>query len=159
MVNEQYIVNLNRDGWVHRTASGKYRLVEVVQGFLNAKAAAAKRNTRSASEDRIRDARATEIELRNAIRARELVETSAATTLVHSMCGAVRTEFGSLPARVTRDLKLPRQIEKEVNEALNRIADRLEKESAALEEGREDTEGSEDEDADSLRAEASEVRW
>jgi hypothetical protein len=155
MVNDQHIVNLNRDGWIHKTASSKYRLVEVIQGYLHAKTASAKTKTRSAAEDRLRVARAREVELRTAIRARELIEMVDAVASVQSLCGAVRAEFGSLAARVTTDLGLRGQIEEAVNEALNRIADRLGEETAVLQRGSEDTEGSEDDD--DMGVEASDV--
>jgi hypothetical protein len=91
---------------------------------------------RTTSESRVRDARATEIELRTAARARRLIEIDEALESNAILCGFVRTEFGGLAARVTRDLVLRRDIEKAVNDSLARIASRLDEEAANLETGR-----------------------
>lgn len=91
---------------------------------------------RNTSESRVRDARATEIEIRTAERTRRLIATDEALESNALLCGVVRTEFGGLAARVTRDLVLRREIEKAVNDSFARIASRLDEEAANLEAGR-----------------------
>jgi hypothetical protein len=57
---------------------------------------------------------------------------AAAIAMVQALAGETRAVFGSLPARITRDLELRAKIEQAVNEGFNTLADKLEKEIAAL---------------------------
>ena len=70
-------------------------------------------------------ARAREIELRTAQRAHILCETDEALALADDVFGILRSELSGLPAMVTRDLEIRSEIEKGVNEILNRTAKRL----------------------------------
>jgi hypothetical protein len=90
----------------------------------------------STSESRVREARAAEIEIRTAERTRRLILLEEALESNAALCGFVRTEFGALPARFTRDLNMRRTIEKDVNDSFARIAARLNEEAAALRAGR-----------------------
>src|SRR4051812_16119094 len=92
--------------------------------------------SQSTSESRVREARAAEIEIRTAERTRRLIWLDEAVESIVLFCGYVRTEFGGLAARITRDLVLRQDIEKAVNGSLARIANRLEQEAAALRTGR-----------------------
>jgi phage terminase Nu1 subunit (DNA packaging protein) len=93
------------------------------------------RPVRSQAGDKLREARAAEIELRVAERARRLIEIEEAVDAMVAVCGAIRTEMGGVPARVTRDLALRRQIENAINDALGRVADKCDAEAAALHTG------------------------
>jgi len=103
--------------------------------------------SQSTSESRVREARAAEIEVRTAERTRRLITLDEALESNAFVCGTVRTEFGALAARFTRDLALRRDIEKAVNESLACIAARLNQEAAALETGRAADEAVTDDDA------------
>jgi hypothetical protein len=86
-----------------------------------------------AAENRVRDARTREIELRTALRA---CETEEAISAMEDLAGMVRSEFGGLPARVTRDLVLRRMIDKELSVTFNRISARLQAEAEVLQTGK-----------------------
>jgi hypothetical protein len=111
----------------------------------------------STSESRVRDARASEIEIRTAERTRRLITLDEALESNAAVCGTVRTEFGALAARFTRDLVLRREIEKAVNDSLARIAARLVEEAAALEAGGAAAEAVADGDAGPVGGEQSQL--
>ena len=133
MISQPMVVQLELGGWIKRNENGLYVLVEFVQGFLRYREELQKRRrTRSSTATRLQEARATEIELRTARDAGELIEMSAAIALAQSIAGETRAVFGALPARITRDPELRAKIEQAVNEGFNTLADKLEKEIAAL---------------------------
>ena len=74
---------------------------------------------------RVQAARAREIELRTAQRAHILCETDEALALLDDVFGMLKADLMGLPAMVTRDLEIRSEIEKGVNEILNRTAKRL----------------------------------
>ena len=82
-------------------------------------------------------ARAREIELRTAQRAHELCEIEEALAFVDEVIGMLKADLMSLPARVTRDLAIRRDIEKGVTTILNKTADRLAAQGKMLRAGNE----------------------
>lgn len=107
-----------------------------MKGYLGLLRERVRVNTGTAN-NRLREARAVEIELRTAERLRKLCPIEDFATFIDLICGAFRSELGSLPARVTRDLPMRRVIEREINGVLTRVADicaanasRLEREQA-----------------------------
>jgi len=74
-----------------------------------------RRAQKSAADSRVRDARAREIEVRNAVR---LIEIDEAMAIIEEMIGLFRAETAGLPARVTRDLQFRKTIEIAVNDLL-----------------------------------------
>jgi phage terminase Nu1 subunit (DNA packaging protein) len=133
MISQPMVVQLELGGWIKRNQNGLYVLVEFVQGFLRYREELQKRRRiRSSAATRLQEARALEIELRTARDAGELIELSEAIALAQMIAGETRAVFGALPARITRDLELRARIEEAIDEALNALADKLQRETAAL---------------------------
>lgn len=76
--------------------------------------------------------RAREIELRTAQRAGVLCETEEALALCDDIFGTLRSDLGGLPAMVSRDLEMRANIEKNLNDILNRNSKRLDLRAQAL---------------------------
>jgi hypothetical protein len=117
------------DGWIEKDESGAIRLIDAVHGYIRF---IKSRPTRSAAETRVREARAREIELRTAQRAGELCETEEAVAPVDEIFGGLRSELAGLPAMVTRDLSVRRDIEAGINSILNKTAAKLEEQARTL---------------------------
>jgi hypothetical protein len=120
---------LVKEGWISKDKSGGIRLGDAVRGYVKFLRS---RATRSASDSRVRDARAREIELRTAQRAHELCETEEAVALVDEIFGGLRSDLSGLPAMVTRDLEIRRAIEAAINTVLNKTAAKLEEQATSL---------------------------
>jgi hypothetical protein len=147
MISQPMVVQLELGGWIKRNENGLYVLVEFVQGFLRYREELQhRRRTRASAATRLQEARALAIELRIARDSGDVVQMSEAIGLVQSIAGATRAEFGSLPSRVTRDLEQRVIIEKEVNQSLNRLADKLANEISNIESSGEGYPGGADED-------------
>ena len=103
---------------------GKYNIIEACSGFVKFLRDEDRRSTRSASDARIKDAKAKEIETRTQQRLGRLVPLDAYEEMIDNITGVVRSEFAGLAAASTRDLVMRRIIEREVNARLRRIAER-----------------------------------
>jgi hypothetical protein len=82
-----------------------------------------RKTSKSASDSRMRDAKAREIEVRTNQRLSRLVPLDAYEEMIDSISGVVRSEFAGMAAACTRDLTMRRIIEREVNARLRRIAE------------------------------------
>jgi hypothetical protein len=133
------IRQLAAEGWFKPAGKNRWNREEATAGYIKFLRAEDRRSTKSAAENRVRDARAREIEQRVAEHARELIALTDALDTLDMIVGMVRTEMGGVAARVTRDLALRRVIEKAINDALGRIVERLRRESAALRSGNQAT--------------------
>jgi DNA polymerase III alpha subunit len=124
-VGNERLEQLVRKGWFKKLGYNRWSISEVVKGFIKYKNDADRRTSKSAVASRVSTARAQEIELRIAQRSGELCETDEAVALVDDVIGTLKADLMSLPATVTRDLKLRADIEKAVNDILNRTSRRL----------------------------------
>ncbi len=150
MRTPQRIRDLAKEGWIVRqgkSSDPRYHLLDVVQGYIRFRDDADRRATKTASATRVSDARAREIELRNAIRERKFAETSEVIEFIDKLIGTLRSELSGLAARCTRDLVLRRTIDTAVNDILNRIADLATARADLLEAGRDDGEALQAHDA------------
>ncbi|AHB50070.1 hypothetical protein W911_06910 [Hyphomicrobium nitrativorans NL23] len=102
-VSRRRFFQLVSDGWIQRSERGEYAIKEVVQGAIAFRddqiARAEKRN----ADNRIRDARAREIELRTAREEASLVPTDEVIAYTSAVVGALMERLRKLPASVTSD--------------------------------------------------------
>jgi len=125
MITQQRIRQLQKDGYIPKGTRGNVGLIVAVQGYIQFLKDEERRTSKSAAESRVREARAKEIELRNAVHLRELVPIEDAQAALDLVVGKVGEELGGLAARVTRDMELRRKIEAEIHGAQKRIAEGL----------------------------------
>jgi phage terminase Nu1 subunit (DNA packaging protein) len=141
------VLQLSDEGWFKPVSRNRWDRDDAVRGYLKFLRADERRVSKSAGEYRLRDAKAREVEMRVAERARVLIPYDEAETALDVVVGTVRAELGGIAARVTRDLVLRRDIERAINDALDRTADRLEKARIALKAGDAPLEAEPDDDA------------
>ena len=58
MVTPEWIRRLSKDGWIAKTERGRYRVVDVVQGYVRFLKDEARRSTKTASHSRLQEIRA-----------------------------------------------------------------------------------------------------
>jgi hypothetical protein len=93
MVSPERIRQLAKEGWIERQGRDQFYLVDVVQGYLRFRNDSDRRAQKSAAESRVRDARAREIALRNAVREGRLIEIDEAMAIVEQMIRVFRGRF------------------------------------------------------------------
>jgi len=127
MVSPEWIRRLSKDGWIPKVERGRYRVVDVVQGYIRFLKDEARRSSKTASHNRLQDVRTRKEELAVAQAERELVPLAEAMTLVDEVAGAVVARINAIPARVTRNIEQRSLLQREVDDALAEVADRIEK--------------------------------
>ena len=125
MISAERVRQLIKDGYIPRPVPGRTTLVGAVQGYIRFRDDADRRATKSASANRVTDARASEIELRLAERRREVIPREEAEAANAFVVGLVNEELNGLPARLTRDVPTRRKYEAEVDGSKARIAKAL----------------------------------
>jgi hypothetical protein len=110
-------------GWFKPVAKGKYNWMDACSGYIKFLRDEDRRSSKSASETRIKDAKARDIEVRTMQRLSRLIPLEVYEEMIDSIAGVVRSEFAGLAAACTRDLVMRRIIEREVNARLRRIAE------------------------------------
>ena len=130
--SRQHFERIAAAGWAKPRAPDCWPIIETFQGVLRYARDENRRSTKTASQSRVAAARAREIELRTAQRAGELCETEEALAFCDEVFGGLRSDLGGLPAMVTRDLSIRRDIETAVNSILNKTSGKLEKQAKTL---------------------------
>jgi hypothetical protein len=124
MIGPERVRQLVKAGWINKIEKDRFHLVDVVQGYIKFRNSEDRRSSKTAADSRVRDARAHEIELRVAIKMRDLMRHDEHVEILDEVVGLFRSELSGLPARVTRDLHERVRIEQAVNEILDRISSR-----------------------------------
>lgn len=139
MVTPEWVRRLTKDGWITKTDRGRYRVVDVVQGYIRFLKDEARRSTKTASHNRLQDIRTRKEELAVAQTERELVPLVEAMTLVDEVAGVVVARVNAIPARLTRNIEQREQLQREVDDALTEVADRIAKLRRSYRSGDEDS--------------------
>ena len=109
------VTQLVAAGVIPREAKGLYDVKPTVQAYIRFLREQQKRQQINTADNRIRDARAKDIEARTAQRLGSLVSLTLFDEMLHGFAGVVRSELAGMPASCTRDLIMRRIIERELN--------------------------------------------
>ena len=102
-ISRRRFFQLVEQKWIAKAERGKYRLRDVVQGFIALRDDQIERIEKRNADNRIRDARAREIELRTAREEGALIPTDEVVTWTQSVVDELMRQLRELPARVTTD--------------------------------------------------------
>jgi hypothetical protein len=131
------VVQLVEEGALPRNADGSFELDACRLAYIRYLRSEDRRGSKSAVQSRVQEARAREIELRTAREAGRLVPMESVTAAVADILGTYRFELSGVPAAATRDLGARLDIEKQLNDAIDRCRQRFEAVSSDLRAGRE----------------------
>lgn len=129
----RWMQNLVAAGFIAKPERGRYSIAAVCRGVVAYFEAERDKTSKVASASRATDARTEEIRLRIAERRRELIPMDDARAELAAVVSEVRAEIVGMGARITRDMELRRQIDREADGILQRLAERAEKACGALE--------------------------
>lgn len=139
MIGPERVRQLIKAGYIQRPKPGYTTVVSAVQGYIRFLKDEDRKNTKSHAASEAVKARADEINLRIAERRRDLIPQEDANLALDIVVGEVNKQFTGLPARITRDLRLRRDIEAKLNEAKAKIAEALAAGRVVAETGRDPT--------------------
>ena len=123
------------EGRIERPRQGYVFLGSAIQGHSPQLREAAEMARKNTTLDASRDAKTRETEIKIAQRMRDLIPIEDAMAGFDALVAKVNSELIGLPARVTRDKIMRKQIEGEVDGSRHRIADALGKAGKTLVEG------------------------
>ena len=129
------IRQLAKEGWIEKVGRGKYPLVSVVQGYIAFLKDAERRSSKSAAATRMQDIKTERAEFEFAVAKREFLPREDMFAAVDLISATVKNEMLGLPARATRDAALREKLDDEITNALNRIADKIERATKVAAEG------------------------
>lgn len=137
-ISDEWVRRLTAMGYLPKVARGRYNLVAAVQGYIRFLKEAEQKASKSAAENRVRDARAAEIERRMAREDREIVDLDEAMGCLEDISGLMLATLNSLPAMITRNPTERRRIEDIVRKAQARLVERFAQKMAAFQTGQDD---------------------
>lgn len=147
MVSDEWIRRLTKQGYMQAVATGRYNLVAVVQGYIRFLKDEDRRSSKSAADNRVRDARAAEIERRMAREDRNLIMMDEALAAYDFATGLYLTSISGLPARMTRNASERRRLEAICDGERQRLADRFAEGASALRSGEAVVDAEDEDDA------------
>lgn len=121
-ITTQHLNRLVREKVIPKEGRDRYDLRAVFPAFIAHREAIAGEARVTPADERVRAARAREIELRIARQERELIPLDEALHNVDLIAGAMLTEYSSLPAQIARD---DRQHRQRIEDVIYRSRERL----------------------------------
>lgn len=110
-VSDRRIRQIAADAGIAASEHGSWPVGPVTRAAVAAASRERENDAEREARARLMAARAREVELRTAERERELIPTEDAINLIMTYFGSIVAKLNGLPAQITRDLKLRRQIE------------------------------------------------
>lgn len=134
-VSSRWVQQLATDGWVKPVGRGKWNLAELVQGYAASMKDEDRRSSRQSAENRVREARAAEIERRMAREDRKIIDIDEAFGVLDNVIGQFLQSISGLPAQITRNVGERRRIEAICDAERQRLSTQFAEGLSALETG------------------------
>jgi hypothetical protein len=123
LLSREMIRRLVAEKIIERRGDGSFDLDQARHAYI--RHLRDRRSEKGAAEAALLRARAREIELRTAERARDLIEFDEACAVLDDVIGALVSELAGLPAAATRDLMMRRHLDELIRGIRQRTADRF----------------------------------
>lgn len=124
-LSAERIRQLCKAGFIEKQDRNKVTIESVGNGYRKYRDHLASQQTKTSEDQRVKRARAEEIEQRIAERNRRLVPDDEAIAAIDHIVGACVETFNALPAMITRDIAERKRIEIVVRDAQRSVARRL----------------------------------
>lgn len=135
MITDRHVQRLAKEGVFEAKGRGKYPMVPCIHAYIRHLKEENKTQTKVAGDNRLRDARAREVEMRIAKSDRIIIELSEAQDIVDKMTGAFLQSIVGLPAMITRNINERKRIEKICDKVRTKLATRFSEISESVQSG------------------------
>ena len=123
MVSRTLLYDLEKDGWIARSAPDEWSVVPLVRGFARYLKDRARRAMQVGTLSALQSAKAKQIEMRTAREAGDMMPVQQSLAFVTEVIGLAKSTFDSVPARCFfHDLTNRAIVRREVDQALNEMA-------------------------------------
>lgn len=146
-VTDRWVRDLEKQGVFKRQARGRYDLTECVPAYVEWRVKAEVTKQAPPSGDRVRDARAAEIERRMAREDRKIIDIDEAFGVLDDVVGHFLQSISGLPAQITRNVSERRRIEAICDAERQRLATRFAEGLSALQTGDQAPDADDEDDA------------
>lgn len=119
------IQQLVAEGYIQKDSRGRYLTVAVVQGYIKFLKENLKDRQQNTHANRLSDARARSVELKNAKDEHELVEYDEVTGVLDEIAGMLKSEFSGFGAAMTRDQTMRKKIDAGIDAIFGRAQARI----------------------------------
>lgn len=147
--SDRWLRELADKGYLIKVGRAQYDLNKCVQGYIRfvreTEVEAAK--SASDSKEEFERERARKLKLENDQTENKLIETSIACAAVDAVVGVFQNDLQSIPARVTKDVALRRELERECDRVIADINERCRQAVGNLAAGRDPLDDSSEDDA------------
>jgi hypothetical protein len=126
-VSDRWIRARAAEGRYKPVRHGRYRLVEMISGWRESHQDEKAKARGTGADNRLRDARAREVEMRIAERDGRLADMDEVLALFDILSGEMVASFEGLPARLTRDVRERQRITEILDAERQRLSDRFAK--------------------------------
>ena len=109
------ISQLVKDGYIEKLGRDKYHIISLVHGYIDFLKDEDRRGQKGQAQTRVADARAKQIDLKNAKEERKLMDVNEAVALFEEITGTFVAALNGLPAQLTRDIAERERIEKVID--------------------------------------------
>jgi hypothetical protein len=125
MLTAPRLDQLEKLGWIKRLAPNRWRVVDLVQGYIKFLKDEERRGSKTATLGRVQEARARGLERKNLVAEGRLMETTDVDDLLTDILGPLIARLAGLPAECTRDIGLRSVIQTKVDAIRTETADRM----------------------------------
>ncbi len=138
MITPARVGQIEKEGYFAKAGRDRYRLIDLVQGFIKYLRDDARRNSASAASQALQAAKAREVEARVAEREKrqERAGQQAALDAVDDLLPPLKADLFAIPARATADLATRRKVEDLIDAAIAASGDRARALAAKIEAGK-----------------------
>jgi len=140
-ISQTYLLDLVKEGHLpqgERMAlkrQFRFNRYEMRKAFSKYEAGRRAEMMQPATENRVRDARARDLEIKTQMRTRELIPMPDAVFALDTVVGLTRSTFGGAAARISRDIAVQVKADDVIDHCLNSISEGLRKVVATLRAG------------------------
>lgn len=125
MLTQPRLSALERDGWISRLAPNRWRIVDLVQGYVKFLKDEERRTSKTATLGRVQEARARQIERKNLIAEGRLMETETVMAIFNEVFGLFASRLEGFPAQITRDPVMRLAMKTGLDQIRTEAADRM----------------------------------
>jgi len=125
-ITSEWVRRLTQEGAIRKIGKDRYRVVDAVQGYIAYLKDEGRRTSKSAVASRLQEKRIEEADLRivEKTKALQAAAQREALAVIDEYAGQLKSDLRSIPARVTDDLKLRRDIAERIDGAFGAAAKR-----------------------------------
>jgi hypothetical protein len=124
MLTQPRLYQLEKAGWFKRLGPNRWRVVDLVQGYIKFLKDEERRTSKTATLGRVQEARARGLERKNLIAEGKLCDVDEMLQDIDELISPLMGRLGGLPAECTRDLGMRAVIQQKIDAIRTEYADR-----------------------------------